>query len=845
MKNCTRRLVILGLLLMAFPASSQTVTFNEATTVVATPKRIGINLDGPSNYGAGEIYKNYFYRNSGFEPSFWNQIFVASAAGTTTTFKYEDDFGAQTAGFWNGGTFQIVQGAAAGCSGTISNSTFTTAVNTITFSSACSAASAIGDVIRLRIVQSPTPESDWESNANGTWGNISGGGKLTSDTADLCSGCGSQALTIDSSASGASASFISYTEAGANDVYMTVNGTYQIDFDAKSVSGALGALSVSLSRAATNGFSCTYHPTITTAWAHYTGTCTASEIACSATVSTGCIQPGMINGTWTVATGAKAYLDNVSFQKISGQDSTNTSVFRDELVAALRTHYSNTSGGGAGILRGWFGQNGEETANTIKPLNQRMIAKTGHNSITDGQVSIGLGEFLKLASVVGAEPWWSVPGTTSNTDAANLVEYLNGSTGTTYGGLRNTYGQSATWTSVFPNIHLELGNENWNFSEIGQGLGYRPSASTYYFDYSTRAGSVFGSMKANASWNSSLDLVIGLQDGNPGNDVQGAIQRSGATTAALAPYTQNNVADVSDRTLMWRIALTEPIDNAFNTASTFNQQVNAIKPFANASVYEFDNSTTSSAIDSSFTNQAGTTQSVVDGFSDGAGYGTLTVLQALLNEQVLGVTNQSFFALSEYCFGSVNGTCVHAWGAFLDIGGATNGKRPQEVAMEVVNPAIIGAMYSCPVSSPTTYNLAANHNGYDYNGVPAKSNVANEYAFCFKSGSNRSMVLINNDVSTAHPVIFSGTNVPTGNVIKTQYAPSSINAVNETTGDQAYNLAPQVVVSPTPTTLTSGLGTQTLPAFSVTRFDWTVGTPSFTGFTGSGSLTGAGSIVIR
>jgi len=69
-------------------------------------------------------------------------------------------------------------------------------------------------------------------------------------------------------------------------------------------------------------------------------------------------------------------------------------------------------------------------------------------------------------------------------------------------------------------------------------------------------------------------------------------------------------------------------------------------------------------------------------------------------------------------------------------------------------------MYSCPIANNLTFNFAGSQNGLSP--LPALNNVPYLYAFCFENGSNRSLVLINTDLSGSHAISFSGTNPPQG-----------------------------------------------------------------------------------
>jgi hypothetical protein len=797
-------LTLLFVILAPF-AQAQTITPNESSIVLQSPKKVGINLNGPTFYQGGEIYKNLLWRNPGFEPDLYRDKFVAFTAGTTTTFTSPNNYDPVIANFWTGATFRLYRGLPRQvvCSGTISgNSVAANGVGPVySFATPCSTAVQEGDVIILRQAIPCTAESTWEAQGAGWWGSVSNGGKLQSE----CSAPydGTQSLRMDASVAGSTAGITGYIDTNPSDVGILLTGQYTISGYYKTVGSP--TLSVGARRLVTsatgNPLNCatkTFSPSST--WTSFTVVCTGSE--------TNQVTAGPIGVTFTAQNGA-VLIDDISFQKTSGVDPSNTTVFRDELIATLKAHCAGASLSTVPCeLRDWAGMNAEEIDNTIKPMFKRSPSLAGadydYAPNGGGSLSVGFEEFLELCKAIDAEPYFTLPETTGPEDGAKWIEYINGASTTPYGALRAANGQSASWLSVFPTIHLPMGNENWNEGRTGQGLGYRANAPDFYYDYSVDAAGVWAAMRSSASWPSGgtgIDLVLGFQDGNANYGVTEAMARANPNSGEVAPYTQFYVGDVAPLTSLWNPLFYEVVANTTNPASTFFQQGNAVKAHGKLNVYEFDNGTNGGS--------AGLTQSVLDSFTDAAGYGTATALQAL-QHLTFGIVDQNFFSLDQFAFTIPGGLWVHNWGAVIDMGGATNAVRPQELGMRMVNAAIIGPMYNCNVASPTTSNLPANHNGMDTNGTPAANNIPQEYAYCFKNGSQRSMVVINTDITNSHGVSFGGTQAPTGQVIMTRYAPSSISATNESTGTLSTQFASQNVAINAP----------------ITRYDWTSGATS-------------------
>ncbi len=836
----TGPLLMLIAVLCSLPVLAQTptVVLNDQAIIQPQTKRIGLNIGSVNYWDNGQILKNLIGSiNPGFEPLLMQQVATLSVGGTTTTFTDPDLWDGQPPNYWVGGTFSVVAsqsgGPELGCTGAIAassgpnyppGSVSTYTYPTYTAAQPCAGAFAVGDVVVLSKTTAPTPESWWESSKAGIWSLVSSGGKLTSNTTDLCATCGSQALTLDAGASGSSAGFASYFDAApALDMFVLMNGTYQISFWAKAASGA-PVLAISASRASSGGFNCgTKNQTLTGTWAQYTLTCTANETPKATAPGLASVQVRATNGV--------AYIDNLSFQKIN-TDPANTTVLRDEVFYALKNFYNNQSGGNPGMLRDWLNQNAETVDNWASPSYARKPSASGHNyfagPVGSGTVALSLEDYLNICMALHAEPYLEVPVTISTQDASNLIEFLAGSSSSQWGARRASLGQTASWTSVFDQIHLSFCNECWNGSSFaGQSLPSRSGTpnSEYYYDYSTRAKAVFAAMRSNANYSQdAFDLVLNAQTA-VSYSMNAAVARAHPDSIEIEGYTYGNVSNFSTDTALWQPLDVENYGRFVNPTDPTNyyQSVHDYEGLntcgANGStachvnVYEFGSGTLAGSID----------QAHLDSINAGAGTGVFFPLLSLLNEQYYNINAQSYFALTEYQNNSQNGHAAKVWGIAVDMGGATNNMRPQYLGMSLVNQSIIGPMFDCSLSNNAMYNFAGSPtNGTSAtHGVPVTQDVPYLYSFCFENGSNRSMVLINTDLTTPHTLTFSGTNVPSGNVIQRQYAPASLDALNEApTGTSSYMA--NATLGITSTTL-SGAKSITLPAHSVTALDFVAG----------------------
>jgi len=435
--------------------ATPTVALNDSSILRSNTKRAGLNLGSINYYDNGQLLKNLIgVLNPGFEPMISQQIWVVTSPGTASSFTDPDIYDPVPANYWTGATFTVIAsqsgGAELGCTGTIASNTgpnYPSESNkspVFTMSKACPAAFNTGDIVVLSKTESSTPESSWENNQAGYWSSVSGGGKLLSDNTDLCSTCGKQALQLNAAAVGSSAMVNAYFDtATTQNLFVLMNGTYQLSFWAKAASGS-PTLTSSASRPSAGGFNCgSFTPSLTSTWTQYTFTCKASETQ-AATI------PGTAQVNFSVKGGA-VDLDNVSFSKIGNVS--NTAVFRDEVITALQSYFSLSSGGNTGVLRDWLGQNGETMDNWSQPSYAHGPTVGGAGYFTGpngmGSVQLSLEDYLEICELLHVEPYLEVPVTFTTQDAAGLIEFLAGPSSTKYGARRASMGQASPWTSVF------------------------------------------------------------------------------------------------------------------------------------------------------------------------------------------------------------------------------------------------------------------------------------------------------------------------------------------------------------------------------------------------------------
>jgi len=884
-------LLLLAILMPEMRVGAQTVTMSDSS-VIGNNARAGLNLGQPS--GSYPFFKNYLaFSNPGFEPMIDQQIYQFQAPATVsspTSFQWNvnnTQYESYDPNQWAGATFTVVQGSyasgtsdpALGCTGTIQSSANQSGagpifvVNPTTNQGSNGCAGNLGAPGQVIVVSTnnnmpnvfPTPSSVWQAGANGLLAapSLSGGATVSSETTDLCATCGTQSLLFTVPAGGSASLSTGSMLNTASEKTVVLNGAYTVSFWAKSNAAVAPNLSISAvpraGAACTQTYSGSTSPAITSAWTQYSFTCNFTESATS-----GGPYPFFITFTVAPATSAATSLEFDNWSFTSNQD-TNPTVYSDAYVNALQAWCQSTTNttGPACSLRYGPSPDSEVMSNWVKPQFEHRPSIEQFSAISNAYSTnkTGIYDFLNLCAYVGATPVLIFPITMTSTDAANLVDFLEGSTSTQYGEIRASLGQVTPWVgasgSPFSTIYLEFGNENWNAGFLGHTLGYNASSTNFYEDYSLRAKTVFAAARARQSSEgyseSGTKWVFNAQTAGGGDG--GAASVAQADVVEINGYTAYNINNTSTSGCLtsgstnatcplYGPTLTEPYSNTHdpNSMSGFAQSVSNIQneagcgPNGNAKcqvmVYEQNTGTFNASTAGPFT------QAVSDSFIQ-AGFQGVVAADQMGENDAAGVLTQNEYQALQYYFGE-GGVNVHMWGTMLDTGGdcsnynsSTFGgsycPRPQMLGAQVYNWCKIGPMVQTSWTSNPTYNLPANNNSVNaLSGVP----VLRSYAFA--QGSERCMVIVNSDVYSSHNVTFSGTNAPTSGVTTYQFAPTALSAVNEASALTTTS----TLETPMSNTTTPGVSVAsgyTLPAHSVTAFMWqtngsstpTAATPTF------------------
>ena len=730
----------------------------QADTVVATRialgpevlhtnvKRFGINLSGQTFYDSGQMLRNLIFRNPGFEGETWQTILHCKTA-TATTCTDKNQYSTWPAGFLNGARYEFLSGRAKGSSGEVlrSEAASKDAGVQITFAKPSSTPSD-GDFILVQLEKPGEAEGGW-------WPTVTGGATLATENRDLSPRSpGRQALRIEAAAVGQSASVASFFDTTAGRSFVQLRGTYTVNFRAKGLEGGR-MLNLKVERLATSRGNHTFlskEIKLTPTWQNYSFSFLAEEDGSE-------IGPADLTFTFS---NSSALLDDVALMAPAGTG--NPTAFRDEVVETLRDLKP-------GVLR--YMDNGTDFGSSLDNMLAvpfaRVRAGFSTQQTVQQDIPIGLHEFLELARAVGAEPWYSMPAATSPREAACLIEYLAGNPDTPYGARRAALGQRTPWTKVFPMIHLELGNEQWNAGSFPGATLDDPIA------FAARAQDVFAGVRHTAGFDPErFDLVLGTWAAVPWWTSQELSANTNSDSVAIAPYLFSDFLDATSPEAIFGPMLAQPEQIDSRPGGAIYEQAKAIAKGPHApqmAVYEVNLGTMNGS--------ASITQGDLDRTVPTLGAGLAVADHMLLMLRDLGVTTQCLFALPEFQnpFRAPGARkTMPLWGSVVDMGGESNRKRSTFLAEQLINEALLPVMLMTHVIGDPTWDQPLSSND--------KVELQNAHliqSFAFRDGDHVSLILLNLSRIQSLPVLFEGPMQPRGEVEESLLTSAHITDSNE------------------------------------------------------------------
>jgi hypothetical protein len=674
--------------------------------------RLGINLGQQNYYDSGQMMKNLLFRNPGFEGMVYRSIVHCARASVAVCLDRREGI-AWPAGFWDGAGYEVLDGAAAGRTGSIRASGASEGGYAVTLDGA-GAALGQNDWVALTKEFAGDPAAGW-------WTGLEGGARLEAERKDLSPETdGKQALRIEAGGAGQAAEVKSYFDSTEGRTFLRLRGHYRLSFRAKHLSG-VKLLHVSLRRLAPG-----LRPYLTQdvvlrpGWQDYRLDFTANET-----------EP--VAGTVEVklrVEGGELLLDDVDLERADG-DAGNRTPFRDEVVETLKELRP-------GVLRlmSWETGLGSTAGNLLAPSGARL--RTGYAlwSSKAEDIPVGIPEFLRLCQEVGAEPWIVLPMGMSREEARLLAEYLTGGAATQGGAMRAREGEREPWSRRLGTIHLELGNEVWNGifgGETMDAAAYGRRAQTIFHELRTTAGAE----------GARLDLAVGAQAANawPNKEILGGARE--ANSLAIAPYLMHTVTRWGSDEELYGPLLAQPEE--MSRAGIVAQAAGSAGG-RQLAVYEVNLHSTEGAAPGA----------VLDRLTPSAAAGVAVAGHMLRMMRDHGVRSQMLFALPQFQFKRQDGTQVRLWGSVVEMGRESR-KRPQFLAEELANRVIRGNLVRVEVAgeNPLREQPAGNDQ--------VKLSGMHELdGYGFEEGNWHGMVLFNYGLHQSRRVRIEGPGVRAG-----------------------------------------------------------------------------------
>ncbi len=763
-------------------STSGPITIRPTDTVILKDvTRFGLNIGGRSIYGAAQHLKN-LVPNPGFESGvFGSMIHVAKGATTVrvpqafwdTDWTREDYGIGQPAGYWDGGEYEFMFGAAKGRKGRITRFTLENHEN-IFYLDGGGATPNEWDVLVIRrdlpgIASGPRMSTDFVSDEvrPGSPGTQSLHLQYGKDPSKYELYMDSEWRDGDKSAG----------------KLMVLRGDWKVSFWAKG-KGIADRVRLMFHREGEGSFideSIRLSPD----WQLIERTFNVPEGKDRLAPYNESDYHALLVLSISLETEGQAWLDDVTLEPATEK---NPTAFTDAFVNRLKELRP-------GVLRNWSVQHGDTLDNQLTEPFARKTCGYSPKQRAANEWGFSLHEFLQLCNEVGAEPWHVMPPMWSEHDVRGLMEYLAAPADGQhpYADRRAKLGQSAPWTEVFKRIHIEFGNEMWG----------EASANDPFFGASALGGERLGTManerfamlRENQYFNQDkINLIIGGQFYYPGR--QGEIDATGNNhrEIALAPYFGDDKSHANDEELFYPMFARPFEDVATGRMKLTQDELDKSGKRTGLAIYEINFHTTGGEAPIDSTND----------FVTGAGGALALPLYMLVYQRDMGAKNQCAFTALQFSFGIGDNRYVRVWGLLRDIA-ATARKRPTWLGLELVNRVMQGDMVAVDIEGER-----AGWTQKPINSIENEITVPYVHAFAYKNDDARSLVLFNLNLTAPATVTIDLGNA-TGKVTRHQIASKSLHDDNED-GEN--------VTIATDNLKTSSSLTLELPPHSVSALHW-------------------------
>jgi hypothetical protein len=487
-------LVMGGNTACAAPEDGSTRLTAQAQALAPDSPRYGLNLGGPSSWGAEQLLSN-IVANPGFEAILDRSIAIV-AQPTSSGWVEADPWVQRSNGFWRGAQATVLSGVLAGLSLTVVDHQVSAPDQAGRFLADTPLLGLkAGDAISLLQARSATMNA-----APARW--WAQGGVMTR-AGTRPQGLGQQVAVLRASLTGGAAQLSSYVDtlerAGR---LLPVQGAWRLSFWVRAVD-APARLRWRFAREGQTVFT-DESLTVQTEWTLIERVFNADEAPQGI---------GNLSLGFTVDQG-ELELDDVYL----GETGQGLAGFRQALVYTLKAL-------SPGYLRDWQGQLGDTALNRFASdeARQPVRYRQGDSEVLQ---TYSVPQLLALSAHIGAQPWLILPSTLSVAEAQDFGRRL----------------RVAMHEHAFTEVLLEFGNENWNPLFRPAGL----SQPAIHADAAKRAllAAKAGFYASGTEKAPQLRLVVNARVGDPALSTW-AQGLSWADRIAVAPYFMHSVSDTT------------------------------------------------------------------------------------------------------------------------------------------------------------------------------------------------------------------------------------------------------------------------------------------------------------
>jgi len=427
------------------------------------------------------------------------------------------------------------------------------------------------------------------------------------------------------------------------------------------------------------------------------------------------------------AAGAAVLIDEI---ELRGEGYKNPTPYVDEVMASMKDLHP-------GVVRAIRVDGDGLETHLLAPMQHVAMSRTKADKGWQRSGRPKISEFLPMCEYLGTEPWYNIPGSIHVDEIDFLMEYLGAPANVGYGKVRAAQGHPEPWLKSFHKVHIEFGNEVWNFGGGFNGQDFwkdmieRAKKSPYY-----KPNLMFHPA---GMWSGSLNLRILKQTPN-------------ADSFAIAPYIGHTypenvrqICPTPDDRARWAVGL-GLTKNIYSTAMT--DQINVGRKMGiHFSLYEMNHHLITVENDGAqrFGARPKPTMDLINEYvpSQIAGIAVANNMLAMLREH--GIREQCFFNYNGEFFG------IKLWGGALRVYGTDPRYRPTWLALTAANRGILEKMVETkhtgerPVFQMPPMAEKANRE------IPAvkgdnKGEFDSLWSYAFTQGAERSVILVNVDV---------------------------------------------------------------------------------------------------